>query len=221
MSFFKNLGKGIKRILSNVPNPLKFFKKPIQKLYNLQREGLATLTDNDRFYARFAEIMYIDYTTRGDIEGYKLIQKFNEPSRSVWYNTGNNQVVVSYRGTEDLEQDLLPDIAILTNTTRYIKRFEDDTQFYKKVIDEFPNANFVLVGHSLGGHIVAYILNEVKRGFGYTYNGGVGFGNADIYDNPRLRNLRTKIDPISLLASEYMVNVPQTVENAHGIENFL
>jgi hypothetical protein len=218
MGFFKNLAKGVRRIFNvAVGNRIAFFNKPNKILQKFQ-PSFSGLTDEERFYAWFANEVYT--RDRTSYKGFILLTQFNERTRASWFNQERNELVIAFRGTEEAK-DIIPDLNIAFGSQASLQRFQDDVDYYKNVISFYPTAKVVATGHSLGGFSVANVINKVDRGIGFTYNGGVGVNNKSLYDNPRLNNVRTNLDPVSYLGREYMKTITPKISNIHSIINFL
>lgn len=218
MGFFSNLARGVRRVLRNVVgNRLGFINKPIQILKQLQ-PSYSGLTEDERFYAWFANEVYT--RDRRNYKGFLLLPNYNQRTRASWFNAERNELIVAFRGTEERE-DIIPDINIAFSSSASIQRFNDDVEYYKSVINEYPTAKVVATGHSLGGFSVANVISKVDRGEGYTYNGGVGINNKRLYNNSRLTNIRTSVDPVSSLGKEYMKTITPKLLNIHSVINFI
>lgn len=109
-------------------------------------------------------------------------------------------VILSYRGSE-FDDDVINDggtdliAALLTYNPQASWVFNDANKEYRKLIKEYPNADFYLSGHSLGGRIVQDVLfsvlddnigwfsKEVKKPVHCATFNGFGYNKADFYGN--------------------------------------
>ena len=71
----------------------------------------------------------------------------------VFQKQGTNEVVISFRGTDDFEKDLSDNLGFLF--TPMLQQARDAEALVQAVINEFPGADITFTGHSLGGGLAA------------------------------------------------------------------
>lgn len=141
--------------------------------------------------AKLAEYVYNE-TPRQNIESmgfyvYEPIKELNKLTYSVLSRRGI--IYIIFRGTNDAD-DAVADINIITSGNKEITipHFESALHITRHYIQQRPGLRIVLVGHSLGGAAVQYVLYKLKSPMiqGYMYN-PIGLpGNLGVINDNRL-----------------------------------
>jgi hypothetical protein len=132
-----------------------------------------------------------------DNSGYKLDTELSNIQSRVYHNPTNNKVLVTYRGTKNLLNDIPTDLAILTGNLKYTQRYKDSKKVYENAKKKYNTDKVTISGHSLGGSLANIVGG--KNDEIVTYNKGVGFLNPNTKKNEHA--YRTNTDIISLLSA--------------------
>ncbi len=97
----------------------------------------------------------------GDSEGlgFVAIQLIRDNKKS----TRRNVIILAFRGTE-FDDDVLNDT--FSNATgilasKYLSQSNNAYKFYKSLVKKYPNNDFYLTGHSMGGRITQDVLMQI------------------------------------------------------------
>lgn len=155
----------------------------------------ATLTASSQAYNPTA--------SRTDLPGgYTYLRHMSSPETGVWYNVGEQRVIVAFRGTAG-GRDVGTDItAIVLNQHRHHPRYIRSYRQVRRVQKAFPQSSVILTGHSLGGHLATAVGQELQRKRAgpelvHTYNRGSFFWDIGRKRLKQEVETRSYFDPIS------------------------
>ena len=223
MNFLKKIGKRIgstvKKIGKNIYNTVNKIGKTIS---NISKVGEAVKKINAT-EALMAQIARASYNNGPDIIGpYRLIKNYSNSHHLLY--SGNNQLVISFRGTKEFK-DIGTDIQLIVGKESESERFNNDLQYYDEIRETWPSKNIILTGHSLGGSIVLYIATKRNIYKGYAFNPGVSFSTN--LNAPNVDIIRTTGDVMSMLShfKDSKANI-KNIDNsnlftAHTVKNFI
>jgi dienelactone hydrolase len=129
--------------------------------------------------------------------GYNFDKDLSNIQSRVYHNPKDNKVLVTFRGTKNLLNDIPTDLAILTGNLKNTQRHRDSKQVYENAKKKYNTNGVTLVGHSMGGSLGNAVGQ--KNDTIYTFNKGVGFNNPNTKANERA--YRTSTDLISVLSA--------------------
>lgn len=160
----------------------------------------------------------------------------------------NNNIYVSHRGTKLSASDLMGSLADLWADTFIVggkekthKRFKEANEHYKKLREEFPDANIIMSSHSLGGaisrHIVGNNPDDDKLSV-HAFNPGSSVGhvldkilpkkrhkkknNIHVYHGTTNKlNLPDIISVIGNYGEDNVHIIQSEGSNAHSLKNFI
>ena len=170
------------------------------------------------------------YKTKNESEneldqyGYVLDKKLSNISDRVYFNPYDNKLLITYRGTTNLINDIPADLSILTGTYN-AKRFTDAQNQYENVKNKYyKTPDITLTGHSLGGTIASRVGETDNKSHVITFNKGSG----SLYDSFRHKpenedNYRQTGDVISLLSigNSKTLGFLQNPLSAHNTDNLI
>ncbi len=96
----------------------------------------------------------------------------------------DNEIAISYRGTDSLMDFILSDIPMGTNILPI--QFKEANEVYQQIKQQYPNANITLTGHSLGGSL-AQLVSAENGCCACTFN---AYGTNDILNNAGIYNTK-------------------------------
>lgn len=149
-----------------------------------------------------------------------------------WLGKKDNDYVVAYAGTDISSFDMVyADIIQLSSpSTLYLKC----AGLLKILLDNIPNKNFYVTGHSLGGGITQFAatanmnLHESRiQGFGYN-PAGLSMISIRHLESSRMLKSKSRIsqfmtskDPVSLFGGKIgcLTTLPKTGKDGHGIDD--
>jgi len=143
---------------------------------------------------------YMDKSHSSDLlknSGYQFDKDLSNIESRVYHNPNNNNLLITYRGTKNLLNDIPTDFAILTGGLKSTQRYKDSKQVYENAKKKYKNDTVTLAGHSLGSSLANAVGQ--KNDTIYTFNKGVGFNNRNTKGNEKA--YRTSTDLISILSA--------------------
>lgn len=208
--------------------------KIINTLYgkgkNIYGKGTSLPADTIKKYGRMSAVAYsANNKVISDLEalgttGWNIDTSLSDAEKKVLYK--DNEVVVAYRGTSNTK-DVLNDISLILKIDKWFSpRRSGESKHFKKVLKKYKGKTINLTGHSLGGKSVMNIMKKYPNDWNKAYmiNGAsvddkflvlaLMKRKNDIY------NIRTRIDPVSLLNPFPQVIVKQTKGDPHTVYNF-
>jgi hypothetical protein len=132
-----------------------------------------------------------------DKSGYEFDKELSNIQSRVYHNPIDNKVLVTYRGTTNLLNDIPSDLAILTGTLKNTNRYKESKKVYENAKKKYNTNSVTVSGHSLGGSLANAVGGKNDKI--YTYNKGVGIFNPNTKSNEK--GYRTVTDLISLLSA--------------------
>jgi hypothetical protein len=159
--------------------------------------------------------------------GYTFDKSLSNQSDRVYYNPYDNKLLITYRGTTNLINDLPADLSILTGQYN-TKRFTGAVDQYQKVKEKYyKTPDITLIGHSLGGTIASQVNksdHSPKTNHVITFNKGSG----SLFDSFRHKpenedNYRQAGDLISFLdiGNSKTFGYLQNPLSAHNTDNLI
>jgi hypothetical protein len=130
--------------------------------------------------------------------GYILDKQLSNIQSRVYFKPDDKKLIVSYRGTMNLINDIPTDFAILTGTLKNTTRYKES----QKVLDDAKKkygVNATVIGHSLGGSLSSAVNND-KNDKIINWDKGVGIFNSNKTKSNESA-YRQRGDLISLLGS--------------------
>lgn len=100
----------------------------------------------------------------------------------------NDKVVISFRGTDQIYEDLIKEDILKLGTKNLPSQYVDAHNFYLKTKSNFPNKKIVFTGHSLGGSLAQLMGAETGKE-AVTFN-AYGVGDLIQKDNIKSTNIR-------------------------------
>jgi len=170
-----------------------------------------------------SEVAYEKHNLSKYPPGYQLDKELSNSNETVLFNKDTNQAILSHRGTSNA-RDIISDVALATGMRFLDPRFRHAKKKTKKFNKKYKDSEKVVVGHSLGGSLSEYGVNQkhMKKTPIITFNKGAGLYD---WNNTRLKNqtdVRTKQDLVSF-TSKYQrggktkqVRAKKNHRNAYG-----
>jgi hypothetical protein len=154
--------------------------------------------------------------------GYAFDKQLSNQSDRVYFNPYDNKLLITYRGTTNLINDIPADLSILTG--KYdAKRFTNAQKQYEAVKQKYYKTDDItLAGHSLGGSIASRVGHTDPNSKVITYNKGSGSLFEKKKDNET--HYREKGDLISILNSSNSQTLGNSYKNpltAHNTDNLI
>ena len=130
--------------------------------------------------------------------GYNYDRELSNINDRVYFNPNDDKLLISYRGTKNLINDIPTDLAILTGNLKNTSRHKQGQATYEKAKQKYNKDSVTLVGHSLGGSLASSIGG--KNDNIITYNKGVGLIKSHD-EKANEKAFRHVLDPVSALGS--------------------
>jgi hypothetical protein len=156
--------------------------------------------------------------------GYAFDSELSNQSDRVYFNPYDNKLLITYRGTTNLLNDIPADLSILTGKFD-AERFTGAQKQYEAVKQKYyQTPDITLTGHSLGGTIASRIGHNDPNNQVITYNKGSG----SLFDSFRHKpenehNYRQAGDLISVLdmGNSKTLGFLQNPLSAHNTNNLI
>ena len=137
--------------------------------------------------------------------GYKYDPKLSTREQKVFFNPNTKKAVMAFRGTDPNDKktktkDFISDLAILSGTQRFNKRFRDSDDEFQKLKTKYAGYDVDVTGHSLGGALADYVAKRSIGRIGGAYTYSRGTGPMDMFRNSSYKtfDISNRFDPISL-----------------------
>jgi hypothetical protein len=143
-------------------------------------------------------------------DGYIFDKKLSNIKDRVYYNPNNRNLLITYRGTTNLINDIPADLAILTGNFESSTRYHESKDKYNQAKLKYGVNSATLVGHSLGGTVANTIGGKNDKI--YTYNKGAGLFDSFL-TKPNEQAYRHRADIVSLTSA--------FDKNTHQFGNYL
>lgn len=163
------------------------------------------------------DIAQSTYTTSNTpINGWAVV--VNTPTIKAYKK--DNAIIIAVRGTNVRDRaDLSADASIVVNNLVNTPRYRRDVEIIKRIRQQYPNAVYYAVGHSLGGAIVDNLINDGLVSEGLSFNPAV---ESKFYNDTRNSRIAHKDDPLYALMSHNargttVVNTPLAEPKHTGI----
>ena len=142
---------------------------------------------------------------------YKLDHELSNIQSKVFYNPeSDNPLLITYRGTKNLINDLQTDASIVFGQLKHTQRYKDSKDVYHKAKEKY-NSNALLFGHSLGGSLASAVGEANDKII--TYNkGSSGFIGPATQTKSNETSYRWNGDVVSAL-SVFDKHAPITLGN--------
>lgn len=193
-------------------------------------KGTSLPADTIKKYGRMSAVAYsANNKVISDLEamgttGWNIDTSLSDSEKKVLYK--DNEIVVAYRGTSNTK-DVLNDISLILKIDKWFSpRRSGESKHFKKVLKKYKGKTINLTGHSLGGKSVMNIMKQYPNDWSKAYM----INGASVDDSflvlalmkrkNDIFNIRTKIDPVSLLNPFPQVIVKQTKGDPHTVYNF-
>lgn len=131
-------------------------------------------------------------------DGYIFDKKLSNIKDRVYYNPNSRNLLLTYRGTTNLWNDLPADLAILTGNFESSNRYRESKDKYNQAKLKYGVDSATLVGHSLGGTTASAIGGKNDKI--YTYNKGSGLFDSFLTKSNE-QAYRHRSDVISLTSA--------------------
>lgn len=144
---------------------------------------------------------------------YYREKEFSNISNRAYVNPNKKEVVLTYRGTKNLINDVPADLDILLGTRDLFgTRQREARKLYNNIKEKFPEHKIKITGNSLGGFLASNVSND-KTDTIKTHNKGQGLYN--FIETPKTNEIhyRNPIDLISVVGS-----LKTNVQNVGNIE---
>ena len=116
--------------------------------------------------------------------GYVIDNQLSTSETKFFVNHEKRRVVISFRGTQLFGKkgvkDLISDLAIMTGTEKYNRRFKQAEHQFNKAERKCPGYKIDMTGHSLAGQLATYIAR--KKGKKVSEN--ISFSRASVILEP-------------------------------------
>ena len=148
--------------------------------------------------------------------GYRVIDKAENTENGFYaeaYSNGKD-IIIAYRGTDDLSTDGYNDIAMIK--TKIPNQAPDAIAFYDKIKRANPNLEISITGHSLGGSL-SEIVSAIRGTLAVTFN---AYGVRDMFKpygfkakEDNIVNYVNEWDPLAMFNAENNLGEMYAVQN--------
>jgi hypothetical protein len=164
-------------------------EKKKTKVAKVEKRDPGNLDANTRFMAALANSAYVRKaehkvssvvkavragTKTGDpqfsdaeaMQGFELDEENSSARGTVWVNHKAKKVVTAFRGTQNV-MDVAADVSLILGLEKVVPLFRHSVRQFENVVNEYPDYQHALTGHSLGGAMALYAAEHAgKKRFG-------------------------------------------------------
>ena len=172
-----------------------------------------------------SDALKASYKTKEDAEqtykkhGYNFDKDLSNIHSRVYYHPNEKNLLISYRGTKNLLNDLPTDLAILTGNLNNTDRYKHSKDVLDKAKHKY-NTSATIIGHSLGGSLASSLGDDRDKII--TFNKGAGLLHQPHQAKHNETAYRVNGDIVSSLSS-YDHNQKtlknNTLHNPHFLDN--
>ena len=172
-----------------------------------------------------SDALKASYKTKEDAEqtykkhGYNFDKDLSNIHSRVYYHPNEKNLLISYRGTKNLLNDLPTDLAILTGNLNNTDRYKHSKDVLDKAKHKY-NTSATIIGHSLGGSLASSLGDDRDKII--TFNKGAGLLTKPHEAKHNETAYRVNGDIVSSLSS-YDHNQKtlknNTLHNPHFLDN--
>lgn len=146
-------------------------------------------------------------------EGYKLDTKLSGKRVQVYHKDDEKKQIIVHRGTKGF-QDILTDVKLATGFLKTSNRYKHAKKISDQAKKAKPDYEITHTGHSLGGAIARNVAQKGQKVI--TYNTAVTPQDFLFRGKGKETNLRSALDPVSLLAPIALPNVKTVPGVSHS-----
>ena len=152
--------------------------------------------------------------------GYNFDKDLSNIHSRVYFNPDDKHLLVSYRGTHNLINDITLDWEILTNNLKNTDRYKHSKEVLDNKAKDKYKTSATIIGHSLGGSL-ASAVNSDDRDRIITFNKGAGLLHKSDQTKPNENAYRVNGDIESSLSSydNNIKSLENTKHNPHFLNN--
>jgi hypothetical protein len=155
---------------------------------------------------------YAGKKQKSNVEGFTRDESLSGQRAQVYVNPQTGKAIVNHRGTQGF-QDVITDAKLLFNPKAYrkSKRYKHAQKIQKEAEAKYGAENLTTTGHSLGARLASDLGKNTSHVV--TYNKPVIPSDYGKSANPNETHIRTKYDPVSILAPLLDKTKTQTVKS--------
>jgi hypothetical protein len=134
-----------------------------------------------------------------NVDGFVRDETLSGQRAQVYHNPDTGKTIVSHRGTQGLK-DVITDAKLLFKPSAYRKsdRYKHAQKAQDEAAAKYGNETITTIGHSLGARLASDVGKKSNNVV--TYNKPVVPSDVGKKANPNELHVRTKYDPVSILA---------------------
>lgn len=105
--------------------------------------------------------------------GYLFDSELSNIQSRAYYNPTDDKLLVTYRGTKNLLNDVPTDLAILMGTLQNTERYRSSKQLLDRAKSKYQPNETIIIGDSLGGSLASMVARNTPDQV-ITFNKGAG-----------------------------------------------
>lgn len=130
---------------------------------------------------------------------YILDSELSNIQSRAYFNKDENKLLITYRGTKNLINDVPTDISILLGTLKNTDRYKSSKKLYDKAKEKYNPSQTTIIGDSLGGSLASEV-GRTSNDQVLTFNKGAGLLEPLTMTKTNEKSYRWKGDIVSGLS---------------------
>lgn len=190
--------------------------KIVKLLGSRTKQKRSSILQEDRIYRDATSQTYKQKDRQDRLGQFQYEPQYSDSELAVYNKPESHEIIIAIRGSVTAEDWAVSDVKLAMGKLKETARYKRNLREVERIIQQNPNSQVVLTGHSLGGGIASQIAKDLDLRV-------VGFNAAVIGgQNPNGRLYTIKNDLVSAAAPNSVIidKGHDSFSKAHSMKNF-